>query len=356
MIQTDMLRRVKGAAIEAVGSAAAICAAMFVMGIFLFLLGRDPLNTYVGILSGAFGTRFAIGETLVAATPILLCALSVSLAAWVGLLSLGAEGQLYLGAVGATYVAITMPEATTWQVLPLMIAAACACGGLWSAIPGGLRAKFGVNETIVTLLLNYVAALLVEYLIHGPWRDPGSFNWPQSPAFPPAAELPRLFGTRVHLALGFGVLLALLFWITLPRTRVGFLVRVIGANPRAATYAHYPMRRYLFMAMLISGAVAGLAGLGQVAGIEGRLRGGISAGYGYTGFLAAWLARHNPLGIIVVAVLLGALLSGADSMQISDGLPFATVNLLQGSILLFLLCSDYFLERLRGLQSLEDGT
>jgi len=226
-----------------------------------------------------------------------------------------------------------------------MFITSCLFGALWSGVPDILRAKFGVNETIVTLLLNYVALLLVEYLIHGPWQDPASYGWPQTIAFSHSAELPKWPGTRMHLGICFGVILGILFWVLFPRTRVGYITRIIGKNPETALYAHYPVTRYLIMAMIISGAVAGLAGLGQVSGIEGRLRTGLSPGYGYTGFLVSWLARHNPLAIIFVAILMGGLMSGSDSLQLSENLPFASVNILMGCIFFFLLCSDYFMKK-----------
>lgn len=347
MIRARMLLKARQVALNGVGSIGAVIAAFIVVAIFLLLVGRDPIRTYSGIFAGAFGGRFAITETLVAATPIMLCALGVAIAAWVGLISIGAEGQLYLGAAGATCAALALPDAPAWQVLPLMFLASCVCGALWSGVPGLLRARFGVNETIMTLLLNYVAVLLVEYLVHGPWQDPASFSWPQTPAFSHAAELPRWPGTRLHLGICFGLVLATFFWITLPRTRMGFIVRVIGANPKAASHAHYPVARYLFVAMLVSGAIAALAGFGQVSAIEGRLRTGLSPGYGYTGFLVSWLARHNPLAIVVAAILMGGLLSGGDSLQLSEKLPFAVVNILQGCIFFFLLGSEYFMENLR---------
>jgi len=328
-------------------SVAAIFAAFFVVGVFLFLVGRNPISAYVGILRSGFGSSFAISETFVAATPIMLCALGVAIAAWLGLLSVGAEGQLYLGAVGATFVALRLPNAPAWLLLPLMATGACICGAVWSAVPGCLRAKLNVNETIVTLLLNYVAILLVEYLVHGPWQDPESYSWPQTPAFQSAAELPRWAGTRLHLGFIIAMVTAFVCWAMVARTRVGFVARVIGGNPNAASYAHYPVARYLIIGMALSGAVAALAGLCQVSAIEGRLRTGISPGYGYTGFLVAWLARNHPLGIVAVSVFMGALMSGGDSLQLREGLPFATVNILQGAILLFLLCADYVRERLR---------
>lgn len=329
-----------------VAASSAFVLALVVVGVLLLVQGRDPLSTYWRVLIGGFGDRFALSETLVAATPIMLCALSVAVAARVGLTTIGAEGQLYVGAIGATYVALAIPEASSWTLIPLMMCAACLCGGLWSGIPGLLRARFGVNETILTLLLNYVAVLLVQFLIHGPWKDPSSFSWPQSAALSSAAQLPRLGNTRIHLGLTFGLGFAFLFWVVLSRTRAGFVARVIGSNARAARYAHYPVARYLVAAMVISGAVAALAGMGQVSAIEGRLRSVLSPGYGYTGFLVAWLTRHNPVAIVFVSLLMGGLLAGADMLQLSEHLPAATLNVFQGLIFFFLLGSEQYIRRL----------
>ncbi len=344
----------KGAGIEkarqtllyAAGSIGSVLVAFSLTAIFLMVVGRDPVAIYSGIWAGAFGDQFSLSESLVAATPIMLCALGVAVAGGVGLMNVGVEGQLYLGAIGATFVALTLPTLPILQMLPLMFIAASVCGAAWSAIPGWLRVWFGVNEVIVSLLMNYIAILLVEFLIHGPWQDPTSTSWPQTAAFPAAAELPHFPGVRVHLGLCFGIILCLFFAIIMPLTRVGFIARVIGQNQEAAEYAHYPVGRYQLIGMLLSGAIAALAGFGQVSAIEGRLRSGLSPGYGYTGFLVCWLARHNPIAIIVVSILIGGLLSGADSLQLTAKLPFATVNILQGTIFFSLLALEQLIRKL----------
>jgi len=328
-----------------VGSSGAAMAALLTVGAMLHLQGRDPIPVFSGMLRGGFGDTFALGETLVAATPIMLCALSVAVARWVGLITIGAEGQLYLGAIGATAVALSLPNLASWQLLPLMILAASVCGGLWAGLPGVLRAKLNINETIVTLLLNYVAILFVQYLVHGPWRDPASYSWPQSAAFSVSAQLPRFGSTRVHLGLCFGLSFALLFWFALSKTRVGFIARVVGSGPAAAKYAHYPIETYLIGAMVLSGVLSALAGFGQVSAIEGRLRPVLSPGYGYTGFLVAWLARHNPVAIVLVSFLMAGLLSGADALQLNQRLPAATVNIFQGLIFFFLLGAELKIRR-----------
>lgn len=339
------LRRFRHSAMYLAGSLGAVVAAFVVVGVLLGVVGRDPLATYASILHSGLGSWFAVSETLVAAAPVMLCALSVAVAARVGLMSIGAEGQLYLGAAAATYVALSLDGQPSWQVLPVMFLGACVAGGVWSGVPGFLRARFGVNETIVTLLLNYVAILFIEHLVHGPWQDPLSYGWPQTPEFSVAAELPRFAGTRLHAGMFLGLLAAATLALVLARTHVGFVTRFIGANPAAARHAHYPVERYLIAAMVVAGALAALAGFGQVSAIEGRLRTGISPGYGYTGFLVSWLGRHNPIAIVVVSILIGALLSGGDALQLDGKLPFATVNILQGCILFFLLCSERYVHR-----------
>ncbi len=338
--------RIRQTCLYVLGSLAAVAVAFAITAVFLLVVGRDPLAVYTGIFQGAFGDKFSFSETLVASTPIMLCALGVAIAQWLGLMNVGVEGQLYLGAIGASYVALNCHYSHNWQLLPLMLIAAAICGAVWSFIPGLLRVTIGVSEVIVTLLMNYVALLLVEFLIHGPWEDPNNVSWPQTAAFPAAAELPHFFDTRVHLGIIFGIGIALLFAFLLPITKIGFIARVIGSNPDAAQYAHYKVKRYQLWAMIISGAVAALAGFSQVSAIEGRLRSGLSPGYGYTGFLACWLARHNPIAVIIVSVLIGGLLSGADSLQLSAKLPFATVNILQGMIFFCLLAFEQLVGRM----------
>ncbi len=353
MKDSGALDRAKRTAVYILSSLAAVLLAFVLTAVFLLMVGRDPLAVYCGIFAGAFGDSFSISETLVAATPIMLCALAVAVAQWVGMMNVGVEGQLYMGAIGATLVPLSRPDLPAWQMLPLMFVFACLFGGLWASIPALLRVWLGVSEVIVSLLLNYVATLSVEYLIHGPWLDPTTSSWPQTIAFPDSAQLPHLAGQRVHLALALGVCFSLFFAVLLPITRAGFFARVIGQNPDAAKYAHYPVKRYLLTAMFLSGAIAAIAGFGQVSAIEGRLRAGLSPGYGYTGFLVSWLARHNPIAIVVVSILVGGLLSGADSLQLSAKLPFATVNILQGLIFFCLLASEKYVRKFDAPKAVE---
>lgn len=318
--------------------AASILAAFIVGAAVIGLAGVDPLAAYRELFSDPFGSGFGLTETLVKATPLILTGLAVLVPARMRLWNIGAEGQFQLGAIGATAVALFTPLGRTPGAVPAILLAGMAAGAAWCLIPGALRAWLQVNETITTLLLNYVALLFVDYLIYGPWKDPASRGFPLSATFPAAARLPTLIpGTRVHLGLLLAVAAAVAVAIVLSRTRWGFEIRVIGDNPVCARYAGIDLIRNTLLVMGLAGALAGLAGAGEASAIAGRLQRGLSPGYGYTGIIVAWLAQLNPIAAVLVAVLLGGLFLGGDALQISLGLPIAVVNMLQGLIFFFVL-------------------
>lgn len=310
-------------------------------GIVLALAGENPLTVYAAMLDGALGDWNGVAETLVKTTPLLLAGLGVAVAFRMQLWNIGAEGQLYWGAIFATGTALFLiPTAPGWVMVPAMVVAGLVGGGLWGFIPGALRAWFGASEIITSLMLNYVAILFSEYLVHGPWKDPQAFGFPGTPQLPDAAWLPHWGTTRVHLGLLFGLIAALVLWLVLGRTRWGYEIRVMGENPRAALYAGMPTRRTILLVMTLSGALAGLAGMSEVAGIGHQLQRNLSPGYGYAAIIVAWLARLHPFGAILVAFLLAALTVGGDQIQMSLGLPAAIAPMLQGTILFFLLGGD----------------
>ncbi len=334
--------------------------ALLVCGVVLLVTGENPIDVYRAIVNGSLGDRSGVSETFVKMIPLLLTGLGVSVAFRMQLWNIGAEGQLYLGAIFATGTTLFLiPGAPAIVMIPAMAAAGLIGGALWGLIPGALRAYFGANETITTLMLNYVAILLTDYLVHEPWRDPGSFGFPGTKQFPDAAWLPRYDTYRVHIGLLFGLIAAVILWIALRRTRFGYELSVMGENPRAASYAGMRTRRTILVVMAVSGALAGLAGMSEVAGIGHQLQRNFSPGYGYTAIIVAWLARLNPFGIILVSFLLAALLVGGDQLQISMGLPSAVAPMLQGAILFFLLGGEalnrYRIERIRPERS-EPGT
>ena len=315
-----------------------IASAFAAGAVVLWLAGVNPLAAYADLLGEPFGSGFGIAETLVKATPLILTGLAVLLPARMKLWNIGAEGQLQLGAIGAAWMALFTPIGHSPVAMLGVLVAGMAAGALWALGAGALRAWLNVNETITTLLMNYIALLFVDYLIYGPWKDPASRGFPLSATFPQDARLPIIIpGTRVHLGLLLALVAVVIVTVALSRTRWGFEVRVIGDNPQAARYAGMNLARHTLLIMGIAGALAGLAGVGEASAIAGRLQRGLSPGYGYTAIIVAWLAKLNPAAVVIVAVLLGGLYLGGDSLQISLGLPIAVVNMLQGLIFFFVL-------------------
>lgn len=310
-------------------------------GLILLATGANPIVTYKAMAVGAFGSRYAVSETLVKAIPLILCGLGVAVAFRMRFWNIGAEGQLAMGGFAAAWVALflpgVLPDLPLKWLLPLMVLAGMLAGALWGLIPALLRAFVGVNEVITTLMMNYIAILWIEYLFYGPWRDPKGYGFPGTAPFPQEAWFPRYPGTRVHLGLVFGIAAAIVLWLVLTRTRWGYEVRVIGENPRAARYAGISLWRNFLLVMLVSGALAGLAGVGEVAGISHRLQKGLTVGYGYTAIIVAWMGQLNPWGVVLVGILLAGLLVGGDQIQITMRLPAAVALVLQGAILFFML-------------------
>lgn len=317
---------------------ASVGLALLCGALVLALAGQRPLAVYGAMLNGALGSWGGLAETLVKTIPLILAGLGVSVAFRMLLWNIGAEGQLHLGAIAAAGTALyLLPAAPAALLIPAMLLAGFIGGALWALIPGLLRAYLHVNEIITSLMLNYVAILLAEYLVYGPWRDPQGFGFPGTPALPDAAWLPRLAGTRVHLGLLVGLAAAALLFVILRGTGWGYEIRVIGENQRAARYAGIDIARNILLVMALSGGLAGLAGVGEVAGIAHQLQRNLSPGYGYTAIIVAWLARLNPFAVALVAFLFAGLLVGGDQLQISMGLPAAIAPMLQGTILFFVL-------------------
>jgi general nucleoside transport system permease protein len=248
-----------------------------------------------------------------------------------------------MGGVAGTWVALFLsPTVPPFAVIPVMIVAGFLGGALWGFIPGFLRARAGVNEIITSLMLNYVAIFWLEHLYFGPWRDPAGRGFPGTAMFPDIAWFPRFFGTRMHLGLPLGLAAALLIWFLLTHTRWGYEIRVAGANPGAARYAGISIQRSILWVMLVSGGLAGLAGLCETAGIHYRLQQGLAVGNGYVGIVVAWLARLSPGATVLISVLLGSLMVGGDQVQIAMRVPSAIGLALQGAILFCVLGGQVF--------------
>jgi ABC-type uncharacterized transport system permease subunit len=300
--------------------------------------GENPIEVYRAMLDGAFGSRTGVAETLVKTIPLLLTGLGVAVAFRMQLWNIGAEGQLYFGAMGATWIALfVLPDASSGVVIPSMVIAGLAAGMLWGIVPGVLRAFLGVNEIITSLMLNYVAIIFADYLVHGAWRNPVGFGFPGTEQFPRDAWLPRWDSTRVHLGLVFGLVAAAIVWVILRHTRWGYEIAVAGESEQVARYAGMATRRNIVFVLGLSGALAGLAGMSEVAGVAHQLPPSLSPGYGYTAIIVAWLGRLNPIGVALVAFLLAGVLVGGDQLQMSMGLSSAVGPMLQGTILFFII-------------------
>lgn len=318
-----------------------ILAALIASGILMAASGLDPIKAFTEMFWGVFGDFYAISEVLVKMIPLLLCGLAVSLAFVMNLWNIGAEGQLYAGAIGATWAALTFPELPAPLLIALMTLTGMLGGMLWALGPALLKAKLQVNEIITTLMLNYIAIFLLDFFIFGPWKDPVSHGFPMSPIFADAAHLPAWGTTRIHLGLVYGLVLMFVVAAILGKTKLGFTMRVIGANRTAAEISGMPVAKVMIISLCLSGAIAGLAGMSEVAGIQHRLRPGISPGYGYTAILIAWLGRLNPWLTMIVAFLFGALLVGGEVVQMTMKIPAHLTFVTQGLILFFVLAGDF---------------
>lgn len=316
--------------------------ALVTAGILMLCAKVDPLKAYAGMLSESLGSFYALSETLVKATPLIFTGLGVSLAFRMQIWNIGAEGQLYMGAIGATWAGLFW-NLTGFAAVIAMFLCAAVLGGLWAAFAGFLKAKARVNEIIVTLLMNYIAISWVSYLVYGPWKDPKGFNFPLTRQFPPDQLLATFFNTRLHFGLVIALICVVLMYLLVEKTIWGYEIKVIGNNPKAAKYAGINIDRSIIGVMFLSGALAGIAGFSEVAGVQGRLQEGISTGYGYTAIIVAWLAGRSAFGVLIVSFIMAVILVGGDSLQISMQLPVAFVNVFQGLILFFILASDFFI-------------
>lgn len=299
--------------------------------IFFLLLGKPPLAMIGSMIMYSFGDAYSLSETLVKATPILFCAMATIIPARLGLISVGADGQLYIGAMAAAGVMIAANDSGLgWALFPLVAVAALIGGSVWAVIPAFLKARIGVHETISTLLLNYIAILLINFVVYGPWKDAASLGWPATIPFPPEAALPTLFDTRVNLGLIIAVMLAVIAHWYLLRSRLGVELRVLRENRTLGAAIGLNYGRAALLTMAVGGALAGLSGWGEASAVQGRLQPGLSLGYGLTGFLVAWLSGHNLLWAIMLSILIGGLYSAGDALQDIAKVPAASALVLQG--------------------------
>jgi general nucleoside transport system permease protein len=312
-----------------------ILLAFIMFGLILLLAGKDPLASYKDIFSSTLGSTRGFSEVIVSMIPMLITALAVALPFRVGLINIGGEGQLFLGAAFATFGALTFPNLPAWLLLPLMALLGMLGGALWAFIPGYLKAIGLVNETITSLLLNSVAPKIIGFLILGFWHS--ARDTVKTPSFVEAARLPTFFGTRIHLGLVFGLVLLLTFWLVMKYTRWGLEMRAIGSNPQSAKRNGIPISIYLVIVMCLGGAIAGLAGMVQVSGFYGTLFPNFYMNIGFMGFMVCWLAGGDPLGIVLMAFVVSVIYSGGNLLQLTQGLPYAVINILLAFTLFIVL-------------------
>ena len=326
---------------------AALAASMLVFGVFMAALRQSPLEVYVLIYQGGFASAFSWQNTLSRAAPLILTALCVALPAQAGLMVIGGEGALVLGGLAAAITGHFLPVATPLAVKIAMAVAGMLVGGLWIALGGALRQYRGVNETISSLLLTYIAIAVFNHVVEGPLRDPGSLNKPSTPAIGDANMLGQLPGLDVHWGLAFGLVFCILTYVLVQHSTTGFALSIVGGNVRAAQLAGLPVGRLVLLACFLGGAAAGLAGMVEVAAVHGSANASLIAGYGYTGILVAFIARQHPLAIVPVAVLLGGISASGGMLQRRLDLPDATVLVFEGVAFMLILASETLYGRLR---------
>jgi ABC-type uncharacterized transport system permease subunit len=316
---------------------------LLLFAMILVISGKDPLQSYKDILTSTLGSSYGFSEVIVTMTPMLITALAVALPSRIGLINVGGEGQLYMGACLATWGAIAFDTLPAWALLPLMLLLGMLGGALWAFIPGYLKSLGLVNETITTLLLNSVAPNIVAFFVFGYWHSPMDTN--KTPNFVPAARLPAFFDSRIDLSFFFALVLLVIFWFLMRYTRWGLEMRAIGGNPQAAKRSGIPLNRYWVIIMCIGGAIAGLAGMAQVSGYYGVLLVNFSRGLGFMGFLISWLSFGDPIGILVTSFVVSIIVTGGNLLQLTIGIPYAVINILLALTLFVVLARPVFFKR-----------
>jgi len=318
----------------------ALLIGLVVFGLFLLTQGRSPLAFIGYVWQGGFGSAFSWQNTLSRAAPLLMSAICVALPARLGLVVIGGEGAIVLGGVATGALGASLSGVPAALGIPLMALAAMLIGGLWIGAAGALRHYRGVNETISSLLLSYIAIALMNHLVEGPLRDPASLNKPSTMPLAETLRVGNLPGMEVHWGLVVGIVACIVTWVLIERTSWGFAARIAGGNVRAAQVQGLPVGKLILGFTALGGAVAGLAGFFEVTAVHGAANASLAAGYGYTGILIAFLARQNTLAIIPVAILLAGFEASSGLVQRRMGLPDATMQVLQGIVFISILMSD----------------
>jgi len=332
----------------------AIALTLVTMGVLFAVIGKNPLAALSAYFIAPLTDAYSLQEIAVKASPLVLIAIGLALCYLANAWNIGAEGQFLIGAVAGSWIAVTTQgtDAGAW-VLPAMLLCAAAAGALYALIPAICRVRFGASEILTSLMLVYVADLLLDYLVRGPWRDPNGFNFPTTAEFDPVATVPLLIeGSRLHLGVVLTLIAVAAAFILLGRTIKGFEIRVVGAAPRAARFGGFNADQLVILTFAVSGALAGLAGIIEVAGPVGHLQPGISPGYGFTAIIVAFLGRLNPIGILIAGLFLALTFIGGEQAQIAMKIPLDMTKVFQGILLFYVLaCDSLILYRIRWIAS-----
>lgn len=336
--------------------AGALAASLVIFGAFVTVAGANPFDVFYQMYRGSFGTSFSVQNTLLRAAPLMLTALCTAVPARLGLMIIGGEGALVIGGLAAISAGLALaPSMPPFVVTAAMAMVGFAIGGVWIGLAGAMRAYRGVNETISSLLLNYIAIALLNHFVEGPMRDPSSLNKPSTRAIPADDMLHAIPGLEVHWGLVFGIVACVAAHVLMMRSVFGFGAAIAGGNVRTGMLCGLPVRRMMIIACALGGGAAGLAGMAEVAAVHGRANASLVTGYGYTGILVSFMARHEPLAIIPVAMLFGGIGASNGLLQRVDNLPDATVGVLQGILFVVILASETLYGRFAFFRPREDA-
>ncbi|MCL1983396.1 MAG: ABC transporter permease [Clostridiales bacterium] len=323
--------------------AAAVLLSIVFAGTVIAALGFDPIKVFAQIVNGSVGSQMRLNQTILKAIPLTITSMGILVAFKMKFWNIGGEGQIMMGAMGATYAALHLPpDLPPTAMLAMLAAASVICGGAWAFIPAYFKAKFGTNETIFTLMMNYIAIKWVTYLQYDLWKDPGSLGFPRIAAFPPSAVLPKLFG--IHVGWIVAVLSVVLVYIFVNHTKKGYEVTVIGESVETARYAGMNIKHVMIAAMLVSGGLCGLTGMVQASAVEKTLTYSLSANYGFTAIITTWLGRLSAPAVAIVCFAFAMLIQGGAYLQIALLIPASVAEMIQGIILFFVLGSEFFIQ------------
>jgi general nucleoside transport system permease protein len=320
----------------------AIILALVATGIFILLLGHNPLNVYWSMILGSFGSLYRIQEAIIKTIPLVVTSLGIAIAFKMKFWNIGAEGQIFMGAFGASLFALKYPDLSKPVLLIVMAISGIICGGIWSLIPAFFKAQFGTNETLFTLMMNYIALKWVTYLQYGPWKDPNASGFPKIANFSDNAVLPNLFG--IHIGWLIALILVAGIHIFLHKTKKGYEISVIGESENTARYAGMNVKKIILTAIFLSGGLCGLAGMIQASAVNNTLAVEVTSGVGYTAIITTWLAQLNSISILVVSFLFAVLVQGGSYIQTAFQIPAAAALIVQSMILFFVLGSEFFIQ------------